>query len=151
MFSEIAKPRVRKPRVFINCHPDPPPEPPFPPPKTCPADLSMVICTPIHSHTSQGGSLGILKGFLGGGERGRGRFMKTRGFRFLSPGFRNLRCFFFAPPSLRNRRSQFSAISMVFLQILVDFHSISIDCLLFSPSFSQLQSLLTNLTRFQPV
>ena len=33
---------------------------------------------------------------------------------------------FFAP-SMRNRRSQFSAISMVFLQILVDFQSISID------------------------
>ena len=51
-------------------------------------------------------------------------------------------CFFLTPSSMRNRRSQFSAISLVFLQILVDFQSISIDFLSCSISFSQLQSIL---------
>ena len=40
--SEIAKPRVRKPRVLINCHPDPPPKPPILPAKTC-------HCRSLHS------------------------------------------------------------------------------------------------------
>ena len=42
-----------------------------------------------------------------------------------------VRCFF-APPSMRNCQSQFSAISKVFPQILVDFQSILMDFLSFS-------------------
>ena len=60
---------------------------------------------------------------------------------------KSIRCFF-APPSMRNRRSQFSAISMVFPQILVDFESISIDFLSCSISFSQLQSILISFNQF---
>ena len=71
-YSEIAKHRVRKPRVFINCHPDPLPKPPILPPKLAPANLSVVLCTPIHSNTRSGGSLGILKGVFGGVGRGGG-------------------------------------------------------------------------------
>ena len=48
---------------------------------------------------------------------------------------------FFAPASMRNRRSQLSAISMVFPQILVICQSISIDFLSFSISFNQLHSV----------
>ena len=62
----------------------------------------------------------------------------------------HLRCFS-TPPSMRNRRSQLSANSMVFLQILVNFQSISIDFLSFSISFSQLQSVLINFNQFQSV
>ena len=72
--SEIAKTQVGKLRVFINCHPDTPPKPPIP---LARADLSIVLCTPRHSHTRRGGCLGILKGFWGAG-RGGWRFMKTR-------------------------------------------------------------------------
>ena len=50
--SETAKPRLRKPRVFINCHRTlPQPPPPHPAPQTCPCSLSIVLCTPIHSRT----------------------------------------------------------------------------------------------------
>ena len=59
--------------------------------------------------------------------------------------------FFFTPPSMRNSRSQFSVISMSFLQILVDFQSISIDFLSFSISFNQIQSVLMNFNQFQSV
>ena len=52
---------------------------------------------------------------------------------------------------MRNRRSQFSAISMVLLQILIDFPSILIDFLLFSISFSQLQSILISFNQFDLV
>ena len=52
---------------------------------------------------------------------------------------------------MRNRGSQFSAISRVFPQILVDFQSVSIDFLSFSISFSQLQSILINFNQFQSV
>ena len=52
---------------------------------------------------------------------------------------------------MRNGRSQFSAISMVFPQILVDFQSISIDFLSFSISSSQLQSILISFNQFQSV
>ena len=54
-----------------------------------------------------------------------------------------VRCFF-APPSVRDLWSQFSAISMVLPQILVDFQSVSIDfchSLSFSVSFNQLRSV----------
>ena len=71
-----------------------PENPPSRPPKLPPADLPIVLCTPIHSHTRRGGSLAILKEVWGGvlrGGKGGWRFMKTRGFQFLNPGFRNLR------------------------------------------------------------
>ena len=58
---------------------------------------------------------------------------------------------FFTPPSTRNRRSQYSAISMGFPQMFVDFQSISFDFLSFSISFSQLQSVLINFNQFQSV
>ena len=60
----------------------------------------------------------------------------------------------FAPPSMRNRRSQFSAISLRFPLILVDFQSISTDCCHFqsvSVSFNQLQSSLISIKQYQPV
>ena len=50
--SEITKPRVRKPRDFINFQPDPPPKPPNP---TLQNSLSIVLCTPAHSHTRRRG------------------------------------------------------------------------------------------------
>ena len=68
--SEIAKPRVRKPRVFINCHPAPPPKPPIPPPKTC---HCRSLHSTMHSYTfPQGreGFLGSWRGFWGGGKGG---------------------------------------------------------------------------------
>ena len=60
------------------------------------------------------------------------------------------RCLF-KSPSTRNRQSLFSAISMVFLQILVDFQAISIDFRSFSISFSQFQSVLINFDQFRSV
>ena len=36
MIRDCETPGVRTPRVFISCHPDPPPKPPMPPPQTCP-------------------------------------------------------------------------------------------------------------------
>ena len=42
-FSEIAKTWVRKPRVFINCHSDPPPKPTIPPPPKAPQNLLLQI------------------------------------------------------------------------------------------------------------
>ena len=62
----------------------------------------------------------------------------------------NFRCFF-APPSMRNHRNQFSAISMGFPQILDDFPSISIDFLSFSISFTQFQSVSVNSNQFESV
>ena len=59
----------------------------------------------------------------------------------------NLRCFF-APPSMRNGRSQFSVISNGFPP---DSCRISIDFLSFSISFSQLQSILISSNQFQSV
>ena len=79
--SEIAQPRVRKPWFFINCRPDPPPKPPIPPPKL--AGLSVVLCTPIRSHTRRGGSLEILKG--GGREAGVAIY-ENLGFPVSKPG-----------------------------------------------------------------
>ena len=61
-----------------------------------------------------------------------------------------VRCFF-APPSMRNRRSQFQAISMGFPP---DFRRLSIHFdrfWSFSTSFSQFQSILINFTQFQSV
>ena len=58
---------------------------------------------------------------------------------------------FFNPPSMRNRRSQFSAISMGFPQILNDFQSTSIKFLSFSISFGQLQSVLITYNQFESV
>ena len=52
------------------------------PPKLAPADLSIVLCTPIHSDTRRGGCLRIWGGFGVWGREGGWRFMKTRGFRF---------------------------------------------------------------------
>ena len=65
--SEIAEPRVRKLRVLIDCHPA---KPPSRPPKLAHADLSIVLCPPIHSHTRRGGCLGILGGGFWGAGRG---------------------------------------------------------------------------------
>ena len=56
-----------------------------------------------------------------------------------------LRCFF-APPSMRNRRSQFSAYFTGFPPILVDLESISAD---FLSIFNQFQSILTSFNQFQ--
>ena len=55
-----------------------------------------------------------------------------------------VRCFF-APPSMRNGRSQFSAISMVFPQILCRF---SIDFDWFSVIFNQFQAASVNFNQF---
>ena len=88
--SEIAKPRVRKPRVFINWHMDPPPEPRIPPPKTCPC---RSLHSAIHSYTvpyKEGRVFRDLEGGFWGVGRGAAIY-ETRGFRFLNPGFRNLR------------------------------------------------------------
>ena len=65
----------------------------------------------------------------------------------------NVRCFF-ASPSMRNHRNQFSVISMVFPQILDDFPSISIEFLSFqsvSLNFSQFQSILISSNQFDSV
>ena len=64
------------------------------------------------------------------------------------PHFFNLFRCFLAPPSMRNRRSQFSAISTVFPQMLIDFQSISIAFLSFSISFGQFQSIWISCNRF---
>ena len=52
---------------------------------------------------------------------------------------------------MRNRRSQFSAISTVFPQILVDFQPIRIDCRPFSGNFNQFQSILVSFNQFDCV
>ena len=52
---------------------------------------------------------------------------------------------------MRNRRTQFLAISMVFPQNLVDFQSNSIDFLSFSISFRQFQSVSISFNQFQSV
>ena len=81
-------PLLRTPK---NCHPHPPPpKPSIPrPPKLATADLSILLCTRIQSPRRRGRVFwGILEGLLRGW-----RFMKTRGFRVLNPGFRNLRVF----------------------------------------------------------
>ena len=71
-----------------------PPKPPIPLPKTCPC---RSLHSTMHSYTfpyKEGRVLRDLEGgLLGGGKRGAWRFMKTRGFRFLNPGLRNLRFF----------------------------------------------------------
>ena len=72
---------VARPRVFTNCHPDPPQNPPSCPPKLASADLSIALCTPAHSHTRRGGSSGISKGALGGGA-----IHENPGFPVSKPG-----------------------------------------------------------------
>ena len=62
----------------------------------------------------------------------------------------NFRCFSTHLPC-EIAEANFVAISMVFLQILIDFPSISIDFLSFSISFRQLQSILINFNQFQSV
>ena len=83
-----AKPRVRKPRVFINCHPSAP-KTRCPAPKLVSADLSTVllICTPAHSHTGGEGAQGTWGGGVGG--QGGGTY-EYSGFRFPNPAVCNL-------------------------------------------------------------
>ena len=80
--SEIAKPRVGKPRVFINGHPDPP----NPAPKTC---ENRSLHSTMHSYTFPYKEGRVLRGFLGW--EGRLAIYQNPGFQFLNPGFRNLR------------------------------------------------------------
>ena len=62
--SETAKPGLGNPG-FHKLQPPPSPKPPpFPPCKTCPADLSTILCTSMHSHTGNGEVFGGLGGFF---------------------------------------------------------------------------------------
>ena len=70
--SEIAKPRVL------------PKKPPSRPPKLAPADLSIVLCTPIHSGIRRGGLLGISKAL--GGEKEGVAIDENPGFPVSKPG-----------------------------------------------------------------
>ena len=84
VISEIAKPRVRKPRVFINCYPDPPPKPPIPPPKTCPC---RSLLGTMHSYTFPHKEVRVFRdGVLGVG-RGGGDLWKPGVSGFQAQGF----------------------------------------------------------------
>ena len=63
--SEIAKPRVRKPRVFINCHPDPSLRP-----HPVPQDLPLQVSRTMHSFSFPHKEGRVLRIFLGGGKGG---------------------------------------------------------------------------------
>ena len=77
-------------RVFINCHLDPPPKPPIPPLKLV-KQVSPWYYALLYIPVQGGRAFRDLQGGFGGGGQGGWKFMKTQGFRILSPGFRNLR------------------------------------------------------------
>ena len=90
---------------------DPLQNPPTRPPKLASADLSVVLCTPFHSHTRRGGLLGILKGFLGRGNGGVAIY-ENPGFPASDLGFRNLRaadCIWYCKnPQARRHKEKYS-------------------------------------------
>ena len=87
----LQSPALRNPG-FHKLPPGPSPKTPHPAPQNLPLQISLHSA--MHSYTfpyKEGRVVRDLEGgFWGDGKRGW-RFMKTRGFRFLNPGFRNLR------------------------------------------------------------